>query len=84
MHVRSGFDGLLIALPREHWPGTVEGGLASPVERLLQLARHVDPKRVAAFKRAPKPKVPKGYVDGKTARAHVATVRIMAKAKLTP
>ncbi len=84
VHIRSGFDGLLIAVPPEHWPGTVEGGLAGLVERLLQLARHVDPKRVAASKRGPKPKVPKGYVDGKTARAHVATARVMAKAKLAP
>ena len=84
VHIRSGFDGLLIALPPEHWPGPVEGGLAGLVERLLQLARRIDPKRVAASKRGPKHKVPKAYVDGKTARAHVATARVMAKAKLAP
>ena len=36
VHIRSGFEGLLIALPPEHWPGPVEGGMAGLVERLLQ------------------------------------------------
>lgn len=84
VHIRSGFEGLLIALPPEHWPGPVEGGMAGLVERLLQLARHIDPKRVAASKRGPKTKAPKGYVDAKTARAHVATARVMANTKLAP
>ena len=82
VHIRSGFEGLLIALPPEHWPGPVEGGMAGLVERLLRVARRIDPKRVAAPKRGPKRKAPKGYVDGKTARPHVATARVMAKAKL--
>ena len=84
VHIRSGYEGLCIALPPEHWTGPVEGGMAGLIERLLQLARRIDPKRVAASKRAPKAKVPKGYVDGQTARAHLATARVMAKAKLTP
>lgn len=84
VHVRGGFDGLLIALPPEHWPAPGENGITGLIERLLQLARHIDPKRVAASKRGPKTKVPKGYVDGKTARTHLATARIIAKAKLAP
>ena len=84
VHIRSGYEGLAIALPPEHWHATIEGGTSGLIERLLQLARLVDPKRVAASKRGPKAKAPKGYVDGKTARAHLATARVMAKAKLSP
>ncbi|WP_237478725.1 hypothetical protein [Lichenibacterium dinghuense] len=84
VHIRSGFDGLQIAVPPEYWPGPVEGGLTGLVERLLQLGRRIDPRRVATAKRAPKRNAPKVYVDGKTARAHVATARVMAKAELAP
>ena len=84
VHIRSGFEGLLIAVSPEHWPGLGEGGMTGLVERLLQLVRRIDPKRVAASRRGPKIKTPKSYVDSKTARAHVATARVMAKAKLAP
>ena len=84
VHIRSGYEGLAIALPSEYWPATVETTTSGLVQRLLQLARRVDPRRVAAAKRGPKTKVSKGYVDGKTARAHLATARVMAKAKLAP
>ena len=84
VHIRSGYEGLAIALPPEHWPAPSGGGMAGLIERLLQLARRIDPKRVATSKRGPKPKTPKGYVDGKTARAHLATARVMAKTKLIP
>ena len=48
VHIRSGFEGSAIALPPEHWLGPVEGGMADLVERLLQLARRIDSKRLAA------------------------------------
>ena len=41
-----------------------------------------DPKRVATSKRTRKVKTAKGYVEGRVARAHVATARVMAKAML--
>ena len=84
VHIRSGYEGLAIALPTEHWPAPSQASISGLIERLLQLARRIDPKRVAASRRGPKVKVPKGYVDGQTARAHLATARVMVKAKLTP
>ena len=66
VHIRSGFEGLPIGVPPEHWPGPVEGGMASLIERLLQLAHRIDSKRVAASKRGPKRNVPKGDVDAET------------------
>lgn len=82
VQIRSGYEGMMIALPPEHWaePGRTASSLA---DRLLQLARRIRPKSIATSKRAAKAKKPKGYVDGATARAHVATARVMAKAKLT-
>jgi IS4 transposase len=80
-HVKSGYEGLLIAVPPEHWPSQDDADPARLAERLLHLARHIDPRRAALSKRKPKPKTPKGYVDGATARAHVATARVLAQAK---
>jgi len=84
VQVRGGYEGLLIALPPEHWPhwnGADPAGLA---QDLLRLARNINPRQVATSKRGPKIAKPKGYVDGKTARAHVATARLLEQAKATP
>jgi len=51
-------------------------------DRLLQLARNVDPRQVATSKREPKVAKPKEYIDGATARAHVATARVLAQARV--
>jgi len=82
--VRGGYEGLLIALPPEHWPRWNEADPAGLAQHLLRLARNINPRQVATSKRGPKAAKPKGYVDGKTARAHVATARLLAKAKTTP
>jgi endonuclease YncB( thermonuclease family) len=82
--VRSSYEGLLIALPPEHWPrwhGDDPAGLA---QHLLRLARNINPRQAATSKRGPKTAKLKKYVDGKTARAHVATARILAQAKARP
>ena len=80
-HIKSGYEGLLIAVPPEHWPFQHDADPARLAERLLHLARHTDPRQVALSKRKPKPKTPRGYVDGATARAHVAAARVLAQAK---
>ena len=82
--VRSSYEGLLIALPPEHWPRWHETDPAGLARHLLRLARNINPRAVATSKRGPKTATPKGYVDGKTARAHVATARVLAQAKITP
>lgn len=84
LHVRSGYEGLLIAVPPECWPPPNEVAPAYLAERLLALARNISPHAVVTSKRKPKPKTPKGYVDAKTARSQVATARVLAHAKITP
>ncbi len=84
VQVRSGYEGLLIALPSEHWPRWDTADPAGLAQQLLRLARTINPKQVATSKRAPKTAKPKGYVDGKTARTHVATARLLAAGKTTP
>ncbi len=81
VQIRSGYDGMMIALPSEHWTAS-ENATFGLADRLLQLARRIRPKSIAVSKRAPKAKKPKGYVEAVTARAHVATTHVMAKAKL--
>ena len=80
-HIKSGYEGLLIAVPPKHWQSQYDADPARPAERLLHLARHIDPRRVALSKRKPKPKTPKSYVDDATARVHVATARVLAQTK---
>ncbi len=84
VQVRSGYEGLLIALPPEHWPHWDQADPAGLAQHLLRLARNINPRQVATSKRGLKTAKPKGYVDGKTARTHVATARLLAQAKATP
>jgi IS4 transposase len=80
-HVKTGYEGLLIALPSEHWPSIKDDLPQTLAQRLLRLARRVLPRQVATSKRGPKIDKPKGYVDGATARSHVSTARVLAKAR---
>ena len=84
LQIRRSYEGLLIAVPPKCWSSWQQADPERLAERLLSLARHISPRQVATSKRKPKPKTPKGYVDGKTARAHVATARILAQARTSP
>jgi len=84
VQIKGSYEGLLIVVPPECWPpwhGADPGHLA---KRLLHLARNINPRQVATSKRKPKLTKPKDYVDGKTARAHIATARVLAQAKTRP
>ena len=83
LHIRSGYEGMLIALPPEQWR-SYDGDPTALARRLLQLARNIDPRQVATSKRGPKAAAPKEYVDGAIARAHVSTARVLAQARTTP
>jgi IS4 transposase len=84
LSVRGSYEGMLIALPPEHWTSWRGADPSAVAARLRQLARHIDPRQLATSKRTPKPKAAKGYVDGKIARAHVATARVLAHARTRP
>ncbi len=83
LHIRSGYEGMLIALPPEQWR-SYDGDPTALARRLLQLARNIDPRQVATSKRGPKIAAPKEYVDGAVARAHVSTARVLAQARTRP
>ena len=80
LHIRSSYEGMLIALPPEQWRFS-NGDPAALADRLMQLARNIDPRQVATSKRGPKVAKPKGYVDGAIARAQVSTARALAQAR---
>ncbi|MGH8829752.1 MAG: transposase, partial [Polaromonas sp.] len=81
LDIRSGYEGMLIALPAQTWEQWSGAEPSTIAKRLLELARHVAPKRVSTHKRGPKINKPKGYVDGTTARAHVSTARVLRQAR---
>jgi hypothetical protein len=66
LSVRGSYEGMLIALPPEHWTSWRGADPSAVAARLRQLARHIDPRQLATSKRTPKPKAAKGYVDGKS------------------
>lgn len=80
LHIRSAYEGMLIALPPEQWR-SYDGNPTALAERLLRLARNINPRQVATSKRGPKVTKPKGYIDGAVARAQVSTARVLAQAR---
>lgn len=81
LQIKGGYEGMLIALPPEHWPSCCGATPTALAGQLLRLARNINPRQVATSKRGPKAAKSKGYVDGATARAHVATARVLAQAQ---
>jgi IS4 transposase len=76
-HVKQGFEGLLIAVPPEHWPEPAQPSPEHLARRLLQLAARLSPSKLATSPRGPKIVQPKGWVDGRTARSHFSTARLL-------
>ena len=81
LQIRSGYEGMLIALPAERWSSYGDADPAALAQRLTRLARNIVPRQVASSPRGPKAATRKGYVDAAVARAHVATARVLAQAK---
>lgn len=80
LHIRGGYEGMLVALPPEQWRSS-NGDPTALADRLMQLARNIDPRQVVVSKRRPKIAKPKEYVDGAIARAQVSTARVLAQAR---
>ena len=79
--LRAEYEGMLIALPAAAWQSWSDATPRDIADRLLELARRLNPKRLATHKRAPMIKKPKGYVDAAVARAHVSTARVLEMAR---
>lgn len=71
-HVKSGYEGMLIAVPAEHWPSAAGQIAQALANTLLRLARRILPRQVRTSKRAPKLETPKGYVHASIARSHMS------------
>ena len=80
-HVKSGYEGMLIALPAEYWSDRADQSPQWLAQRLLGLAARISPKQVATSKRGPKIDKPRGYVEGSIARAHASTARVLEQAR---
>ncbi len=79
--ISAGYEGLMVALGH----GAVLTGreeAAGVAAALAGLAERVDVGRIATSPRGPKRKVVKPYVAATVAREHVATARVLEKAKL--
>lgn len=81
VQVKSGYEGMLIAVPAEHWPSAASQDPQALAQALLRLAQRILPKQVATSKRGPKTIQPKGYVDARVASAHVSTARLIKQAR---
>ena len=84
VEINSGYEAMALALPPEHLPQVGSLLPCQLMERLLLLAARLKPRQLATSKRAPKPKAPKGFVDGSLVRSHVATARVIKAGRETP
>jgi len=75
LQIRGGYEGLLIAVPPEHWTACGAADPPALAARLLSLARKIDPGRMTVRRRKPKPPVEK---PKPASSDHVATARILA------
>jgi IS4 transposase len=80
--ISTGYQGMLIALPPEHWKSWTGARPLAIARRLLELARHVDPKHVSTHKRGPKQRTSTPYVDRATVCAHVSTTRVLKQSRV--
>ena len=81
VHIRSGYEGMMVALPHSTWAPWTNAHPQQAAQRLLQLALRVNPKHVATSKRGAKNQKPKSYVDTVTAQTHFSTAKVLKQAK---
>ena len=70
---------------RWHRCKSFEEAVLDPVtRRLLELAMRLPARKLATAKRGPKVAAAKGWVDGRTARSHFSTARVLKAAGRSP
>jgi hypothetical protein len=79
--IHSHYEGMMIAIPSTGWSSWADAEPAQIAQRLLELGRCVEPRRVSTHKRGPKTRKPKSYVDGVIARAHHSAARQLKQAR---
>ena len=75
---------LLVAVPPQQWSGRAEPSPEHLARRLLELAMRLPARKLATAKRGPKVAAAKGWVDGRTARSHFSTARVLKAAGRSP
>ena len=76
--IRGYYRGMMTSVPPSVWAAYDSLSPRRLARELRRLAAKVEPSRLSKHRRAPKPKKAKGYVDGRVARRHVATARVLA------
>jgi IS4 transposase len=77
LQLKSSYEGMLIALPREEWTNWSTDDPDILAQQLLLVAQNVRPKSVATAKRGPKIKKKQEYVENLKASAHFSTHRVL-------
>jgi IS4 transposase len=75
--VKSDYRGMLIAIAASTWAAFDDLSSIALARTLREVAAHVAPRTLRKHRRAPKPKVRKGYAPGEDVRRHVATARVL-------
>jgi IS4 transposase len=81
LQIRGQYEGMLIAVPPQHWSHWSDAAPAVMAGKLLELARRVDPFQVRTRKRGPKTRQSTPYVEAATARSHHSTARLLKRAR---
>jgi IS4 transposase len=84
VEIRANHAGMLMAIPATVWQGYASMSVKELAILLLKLAANLDPKRFRSHPRKPKVKKKKGYVSKLAIASHVATARLLSKAKKRP
>jgi IS4 transposase len=80
--VKATYGGMMIALVDEIWAAFDEQSPLQLSQTLVLIAQHAQPKRLRKHPRGPRRKTKKGYVEGRTARRHVSTARVLASGRI--
>jgi hypothetical protein len=79
--ISAAYHGMLVALPPQRWASWADAKPSAIARRLLEQARHVNPKHVSTHKLGPKQRAAKAYVDHATASAHASTAPVLKQAR---
>ncbi|WP_455285716.1 IS4 family transposase [Cupriavidus necator] len=75
--IRAHYAGMMIAVPAAQWQADDTLTPEQLGRMLINIATHVDPRKLRKHVRGPKVSKKKGYVAGCVARRHVSTARVM-------
>lgn len=80
--IKAHYAGMLLATTASAWQ-ELDALAARPLARLLlDIASHVEVRRLRRHPRAPKEKTRKGYVPASVVHRHVSTARVLAKGSI--